>query len=60
MAEAIAATPGLGTKGFVDLDVALPTGPDAPRLSANRVRTFARVAEQAIATLRYENALRRA
>ena len=60
MAEAIASTPGLEAKGFIDLDLALPTGPDAPRLSANRVRTFARVAEQAIATLRYENALRRA
>jgi len=60
MADAIASTPGLETKGFVDLDVAVPTGPDAPRLSANRVRTLARIAEQAIATLRYENALRRA
>jgi hypothetical protein len=61
MCDAIAAHPSLVSAGFNDLDAtALMRTPDQPltRLGPNRLRTFARMAEQAVATWRYERQLR--
>jgi hypothetical protein len=61
MCEAIAADLRLVTAGFNDLDTAMLTRASAEqptRLGPNRLRTFARIAEQAVATWRYERQLR--
>lgn len=60
MARTIAAHPDLATAGFADLDLRMQVEPDVPRLEPSRVRTLFRQAAQAVATLRYENTLRRA
>ena len=58
MCNVIAAHDQLSSAGFADLDpIALVSG-TAARLSPNRVRTLMRIAEQAIATWRYERQLR--
>jgi hypothetical protein len=61
MCDAIAADPRLVSAGFNDLDpVALTraTSTQPARLGPNRLRSFARMAEQAVATWRYERQLR--
>ena len=52
MCRAIADDPRLVTCGFADLDVA--PGADHPRLPPDRLRTLARIGEQAWGALRYE------
>ena len=61
MCKAIADDPRLVSAGFNDLDaVALTRIPDLQptRLGANHLRSFARMAEQALSTWRYERQLR--
>jgi hypothetical protein len=61
MCDAIAADPRLICAGFNDLDAAVLTQASAEqptRLGPNRLRTLARMVEQAIATWRYERQLR--
>lgn len=59
MCRAIAATPGLESAGFADLDPALADRPlAAARLGPSWPRTAARIAAQAIATIRYDRSLR--
>lgn len=61
MCDAIAADPRLVSAGFNDLDAELLTRVSAEqptRLGPNRLRTLARMAEQAVATWRYERQLR--
>lgn len=61
MCKAIADDPRLVSAGFNDLDAAaLTRSPDRQptRLGPNHLRTFARMAEQALATWRYERQLR--
>jgi hypothetical protein len=61
MCKAIADDPRLVSAGFNDLDAAALTRiPDLQptRLGPNHWRTFARMAEQALATWRYERQLR--
>lgn len=61
MCNAIAGDPRLVSAGFNDLDAAaLSCAPDLQltRLGPNRLRTLARMAEQAVATWRYERQLR--
>jgi hypothetical protein len=61
MCDAIAADPRLVSAGFNDLDAVALTravDPRLVRLGPNRLRTFARMAEQAVATWRYERQLR--
>jgi hypothetical protein len=61
MCDTIAADPRLVSAGFNDLDAAALTRPLATqpaRLGPNRLRTFTRMAEQAVATWRYERQLR--
>lgn len=61
MCDAIAGDPRLVSAGFNDLDAATLTravSHQPVRLGHNRLRTFARMAEQAVATWRYERQLR--
>ena len=61
MCDTIAAHPQLVSAGFNDLDAAelIRTREEQPtRLGPNRLRTLARMAEQAVATWRYERQLR--
>ena len=61
MCDAIAAHPAMTTTGFAALDpVAVAQGgaPQPSRLRPNRLRTYARIAEQALATWRYDRQLR--
>lgn len=57
MCHAIAANPLLQSSGFIGLDVAATREPEL-RLGPNRWRTYRRIAEQALATWRYERQLR--
>lgn len=52
----IADNPHLQSVGFADLDpaIASPSHPDTSRLAPNPLRTFGRIVEQAVATVRYE------
>jgi hypothetical protein len=59
MAGYIARHPSLESATFATL-VREPTVTDAPRAGPNRMRTAARIVEQAIATVRYERKLGRA
>jgi hypothetical protein len=62
MCDAIAADPQLVSAGFNDLDTEAfrnPPSQQLTRLAPNRLRTLARMAEQALATWRYERQLRR-
>lgn len=61
MCDVIAADPRLISAGFNDVDPAAVTAGSANkpgRLGPNRLRTLARMAEQAVATWRYERQLR--
>ena len=61
MCDAIAADPRLISAGFNDLDAERLTrdsATPAARLGPNRLRTYTRMAEQAVATWRYERQLR--
>jgi hypothetical protein len=61
MCDAIAADPQLVSAGFNDLDATVfrsPPSQQLTRLGPNRLRTLARMAEQALATWRYERQLR--
>lgn len=58
VARAIADRPGLVGATFADLDACRLPDADAPRLAPARLRTWCRVAAQAIATWRYEHRLR--
>lgn len=61
MCDVIAAHPQLSTSGFAALEpAAVLGGNDKPvsRLAPNRLRTWSRLAEQALATWRYERQLR--
>ncbi|MDB5702029.1 MAG: hypothetical protein JWL66_2228 [Sphingomonadales bacterium] len=60
MAEYIARHPALESATFATLRPETMMIPDAPRAGPNRVRTTARIVEQAIATVRYERKLGRA
>ncbi|MDB5714972.1 MAG: hypothetical protein JWO15_2369 [Sphingomonadales bacterium] len=60
MAHFIAKHPALESTTFATLQREAMTVPDAPRAGPNRLRTAARIVEQAIATIRYERKLGRA
>ena len=59
MCRTIAAHPGLQTAGFADLDpgIANTDLPHGTRLGPSRVRTFNRMAQQALATWIYDRQL---
>ncbi|WP_157216967.1 polysaccharide deacetylase family protein [Flavisphingomonas formosensis] len=58
LCRAIARDPRLRTARFADLDAERVLTGNAPRLGPNRLRTLARIGEQAIATWCYERQLR--
>jgi len=58
MCRTIADTPGLRSVRIADLDPVGILGPDKSRIGASRLRTWARLAEQAMATWAYERRLR--
>lgn len=58
MCDAIAAHPSLRATGFAALSPPPAAPVDRPRLGPDRIRTAARIAEQALATWRYEHRLR--
>jgi hypothetical protein len=58
MCRTIAQEPGLRTATFADLDAVAVLVEEKPRLGPDRLRTLARLGEQALATWRYERRLR--
>jgi hypothetical protein len=61
MCDAISAHPQLVSAGFNDLDATAfrnPPDQQLSRLGPNRLRTWGRMTEQALATWRYEHQLR--
>jgi hypothetical protein len=58
LCRTIADTPGLRSVRFADLDAATMLGDDKSRLGPNRLRTWLRLGEQAVATWAYERRLR--